>query len=59
MVRNKDDTPSPWSRSVSDVLERLDVSKDEGLTEEEVESRRERFGLNELHEVEQRRWLRF
>ncbi|MFC7249428.1 cation-translocating P-type ATPase [Halomicroarcula sp. GCM10025324] len=57
MVRNKDDTPSPWSRSVSDVLERLDVSKDEGLTEEEVESRRERFGLNELHEVEQRRWL--
>lgn len=57
MVRNKDDTQSPWSRSVSDVLEQLDVSKDEGLTEEEVESRRARFGPNELHEVEPRRWL--
>lgn len=42
---------------MSDVLEQLDVSKDEGLTEEEVERRRERFGPNELHEVEQRRWL--
>ncbi|MGM0590460.1 MAG: cation-translocating P-type ATPase [Halobacteriota archaeon] len=42
---------------MSDVLEQLDVSKDEGLTEEEVESRRARFGPNELHEVEPRRWL--
>jgi Ca2+-transporting ATPase len=42
---------------VSDVLEQSNVSKDEGLTEDEVLRRREQFGPNELQEAEQRRWL--
>jgi len=57
MVQDRSGSQSPWSRSVSDVLEQREVSTDEGLTEAEVERRRERFGPNELHEVEQRRWL--
>ncbi len=57
MVPDRSGSQPPWSRSVSDVLGQRGVSKDEGLTEEEVERRRERFGPNELHEVEQRRWL--
>lgn len=42
---------------MSDVLEQLGVSKDEELTNDEVERRREQFGPNGLHEAEQRRWL--
>ena len=57
MVRTTDDSRSPWSRSVSDVLEQSNVSKDEGLTEDEVRRRRERFGPNVLQETERRRWL--
>jgi len=39
-----------------DVLEWADVSTEEGLTENEAERRRERFGPNELREAEQRHW---
>ena len=46
----------PWSESASDVLEWADVSTEEGLTENEAERRRERFGPNELREAEQRHW---
>ncbi|MGM0717615.1 MAG: cation-translocating P-type ATPase [Halobacteriota archaeon] len=42
---------------MSDVLEQFGVSKDEGLTDDGVERRREQFGPNELREAEKRRWL--
>ncbi|WP_433629333.1 cation-translocating P-type ATPase [Halomicrococcus sp. NG-SE-24] len=57
MSRDRRESQTPWSQSVSDVLERTDVSQSEGLTEKEVERRRARFGPNELREAERRRWV--
>jgi len=56
MTTEPSDTPSPWSQPVSDILERKDVSRNEGLSEDEVERRLERFGPNELREAEKRHW---
>ncbi|SEO90353.1 Ca2+-transporting ATPase [Halogranum amylolyticum] len=56
MVDESSDGETPWSQSVSAVLERTDVSLGDGLSADEVERRLERFGPNELREAEQRHW---
>jgi len=56
MALEKPDDQTPWSQSVSDVLDWAGVSRDQGLTEDEVERRLERFGPNELREAERRHW---
>jgi len=56
MALEKSDDQTPWSQSVSDVLDWAGVSRDEGLTEDKVERRLERFGPNELREAERRHW---
>ncbi|MGM0605132.1 MAG: cation-translocating P-type ATPase [Halobacteriota archaeon] len=56
MTGDEDEFGTPWSSSVSDVLERLDVSPADGLSETAVERRRERFGPNELREAERKHW---
>jgi hypothetical protein len=42
----------PWARPTPDVVEELGVSIDEGLTEAEVERRRQEYGPNRLREAE-------
>ena len=51
------DSQRPWLQSVTDVLERVEVSRTEGLTDADVERRLDRFGPNELAETERRRWI--
>jgi len=41
----------PWSWSVEDVLDRLSVSREKGLSENEVSERRKKFGKNALREA--------
>ena len=57
MTRDESGGPPPWSQPSSEVLEQADVSTDEGLTEAEVDRRRERFGPNVLEEAQRRRWF--
>jgi len=48
----------PWSLSVSDALERLDVSLDEGLSGSNVTERRKIYGANSLKETKKKSlWL--
>jgi Ca2+-transporting ATPase len=47
-------TDHPWSRPVEEIAEILDVSVDDGLSEDEVRERRKRFGPNQLREAERR-----
>ncbi|MBN2451189.1 MAG: HAD-IC family P-type ATPase [Lentisphaeria bacterium] len=48
----------PWSRSADDVLGTLTVRPDRGLTDAEVAQRRERYGANQLQEIQPRSpWL--
>ncbi|WP_254767694.1 cation-translocating P-type ATPase [Salinilacihabitans rarus] len=56
MIRDENEQRTLWTEPVDDVLDRVDVSMDEGLTESEAERRRERFGSNELRDAERRRW---
>ena len=44
----------PWARSFEDVVERLDVSVDDGLSPDEVKQRVRRFGRNRLRSAETR-----
>ncbi len=44
----------PWTKRISETLDALDVSTDTGLSPQEVESRRERYGPNRLREAETR-----
>ncbi|MGQ4650209.1 HAD-IC family P-type ATPase [Lyngbya aestuarii] len=44
----------PWTLETQDTLESLDVQTDEGLSESEVESRREQYGANRLKETTSR-----
>ncbi len=44
----------PWTSSIEDVIEIMDVNKENGLTDDEVNSRREIFGENRLQEHEER-----
>ena len=41
-----------WHRDAGEVLEALDVSLDQGLSESEVQQRRERYGENRLRDTE-------
>ena len=47
---------TPWARSSDETLAHYEVSADEGLNEDEAETRRERVGPNALREAEQRGW---
>ena len=52
--RREDGLPdAPWAMDADEVVSVLDTSRD-GLSEDEVESRRERFGPNRLREIERR-----
>ncbi|MGK7311553.1 MAG: cation-translocating P-type ATPase [Candidatus Longimicrobiales bacterium M2_2A_002] len=47
---------APWATAPADVLDRLETDRD-GLTDDEVDARRERHGPNRLREAERRsRW---
>ncbi|MBW4644060.1 MAG: cation-transporting P-type ATPase [Goleter apudmare HA4340-LM2] len=41
----------PWTLALANIFDRLDVSAQEGLTESEVERRREQYGKNRLQEA--------
>ncbi|WP_436935709.1 cation-translocating P-type ATPase [Halovenus marina] len=56
MQRDGQDSQPAWAQTAAEVLEWTEVSIEEGLTAEEVTRRRDRFGPNELHEAEGRRW---
>jgi Ca2+-transporting ATPase len=43
---------SPWSKSVEDVLSKLDVSQKSGLNDAQVKERMKKFGANRLREME-------
>ena len=47
---------TPWAKSSDEIIDQYDVSVDEGLSEDEVQRRRERVGPNALREAEQRDW---
>jgi len=47
---------TPWATSSDEVVAHYGVSADEGLSEDEIEKRRERIGPNALREAEQRGW---
>lgn len=44
----------PWRLSLQEVLKRLDVPPDRGLSAGEVSRRRKRYGLNRLREAAQK-----
>lgn len=44
----------PWAQPASDIAEKLDVSIADGLSEQEVKQRRERYGENRLRKAERR-----
>jgi len=48
----------PWSLSVDDVLAAVDVDPKHGLSEEEVDRRRRRYGVNRLETGERRSTLK-
>ncbi|AGN00827.1 P-type ATPase, translocating [Salinarchaeum sp. Harcht-Bsk1] len=47
---------TPWAKSSAETLAHYDVSAEEGLSEDDVETRRERVGPNALREAERRDW---
>jgi len=49
--------PVPWSVDKAQVLEALEVRSSAGLTAQEVEERRERFGPNVLEEFQAVSWI--
>ena len=49
--------PAPWSIEKAQVLEALGVRSQIGLSAQEVEQRRERFGPNVLEEFHETSWL--
>ncbi len=54
--RPVDMSSSPWNKSTEEVLEQYNTSK-EGLEDNEVKNRIDRFGLNKLRETKERsRW---
>ena len=44
----------PWTRVSEEILDELDVSPKQGLSESEVERRREQYGENRLQEAKGR-----
>jgi Ca2+-transporting ATPase len=49
--------PAPWSIEKAQVLQALEVRSSDGLTAQEVEERRERFGANVLEEFRAVSWF--
>ncbi len=45
---------NPWSRSAQELADTLEVSVDDGLSQNEVGERKQRFGPNQLREAERR-----
>lgn len=45
-----------YQKSVEEVIEELETNKEEGLTSEEVKSRQDEYGPNELDEQEAKQW---
>ncbi|MFW6213274.1 MAG: cation-translocating P-type ATPase [Spirochaetota bacterium] len=43
-----------WSKPADEILGSLDVEQSQGLSEQEVESRREKYGANQLRKIEGR-----
>ncbi len=57
VTAERSDGPPPWhARAVDDVLDRLDVVADRGLSSEEVEARRAEHGENVVTESEDTPW---
>ncbi len=55
--RQAEDMPEdPWARSVEEVIEHLEVDPDRGLSADEVEDRRKRYGPNCIRSVQSRPW---
>lgn len=46
-----------YKKSIEEVLEELETNKEKGLTSDEVKSRQEEYGLNELEEHEAKSWM--
>ncbi len=46
--------PQPWAESVDAILEKLGVSPEAGLADDEAQSRLEKYGGNRLRQMEQR-----
>ncbi|MBE9129078.1 MULTISPECIES: cation-translocating P-type ATPase [unclassified Coleofasciculus] len=44
----------PWTLSAEEILQKLDVSVDQGLSESDVENRRNQYGANRLQEAKTR-----
>ncbi len=42
---------TPWNKNIDDILAKLNVSPDKGLSSREVEKRRDRYGPNRLRKV--------
>lgn len=53
-MADKTDTLVPWVTDVDDCLEHYDVTGETGLSDEQVEAQRERFGSNELEKDQDR-----
>jgi Ca2+-transporting ATPase len=45
---------SPWSLSISDTLQSLNVNLDEGLSQDEIIKRRKKYGANQLKQVKKK-----
>lgn len=54
MTGERPEVQKPWTMAVSEVLETADVSREDGLTADEVERRLEQFGPNELRDIKRR-----
>lgn len=52
-----EDKKSAHSDDLGDVVESLDTSIDNGLTQEEAEERKEKFGENKIEDANRRSWL--
>ncbi len=55
-MSNVDCSDAPWAEAPAEVLTRLDVDSAKGLTHQEAEARRTRFGANVLREFRPAFW---
>ena len=54
MQQNEQSVETPWAAPYEQVLETLEVSADEGLSQREVKERRRRYGPNRMRQAEPR-----
>ena len=45
---------NPWTSTIDEVVEVMDINPEQGLTDDEVDARRKKFGENRLQEHEER-----